>query len=401
MATETTSPPLQRKRSLDPDSLYGRLHNLRQKVEHPLNPEGLELKATITNDDLKQREIGKQNRHPFSLVYDDLEEGEVKEDARLGGQIHCSAARLERVKDRHDRANPLVRRPSRFPPFDSSYGLPRSQPCEDTAGNTYKQQDFQDSLVTRRPSNGLGNVLRGMRRDSMTTTCMSQSSEQFISGFPTKKRKLTAYSRRSSPLSQRSVQSIQRSKAAYESLAQGLPVETLTRVTDRIWDSKELVAGTIVSAPYHSQARRDIVEPIDMNISYTAFGSVHSKYRKMVILEKWGEHNICVPLYTYNGRGLEGREAFQHEYLQIREAYYERYEDADEPLMAIRHPNWDENSSFVNSKTAVKMTEKINLYRWDVCSIEGKLTDDSLLRLCEEYERISRINLTETMRRRG
>ncbi|KAH8729442.1 hypothetical protein BGZ61DRAFT_475062 [Ilyonectria robusta] len=175
---------------------------------------------------------------------------------------------------------------------------------------------------------------------------------------------------------------------ALSTLLSGNSVTAFTRPSDYTRGRDELQPGTIISAPHHTQGRSDIVSAEDRNMMYSDFGAVHSKYRKMIILETWGEHCICLPLYTYRGKGLAGRRVFAAEYLSVRDddlPYWDPKESSAEPLTAIRDKNWPIWSTFITGRTVVKLTEKIVHNYADKCSVEGHIARADFRRLYKTY----------------
>ncbi|KAM0355884.1 hypothetical protein ACHAPU_000271 [Fusarium lateritium] len=150
----------------------------------------------------------------------------------------------------------------------------------------------------------------------------------------------------------------------------------------------ELKAGTIISAPFHSQYRDDTVSTGNHNTAVSAFGTVYSKYRKMVILEAWADHVVCLPIYTYNDKGLENRQGMVEEYIDIRDADDQYPEDGDtlhEPLLAIRGDECVGKNAFISGKTVIKLTEKTTHHMFQKCSVEGKMERSQLQRLFKLY----------------
>lgn len=175
---------------------------------------------------------------------------------------------------------------------------------------------------------------------------------------------------------------------ALSTLLSGNSVTAFTRLSDHTRGLDELQPGTIISAPHHTQGRSDIVSAEDRNMMYSDFGAVHSKYRKMIILETWGEHCICLPLYTYRGKGLAGRRVFAAEYVSVRDddlPYWDPKESSAEPLTAIRDKNWPIWNTFITGRTVVKLTEKIVHNYTDKCSVEGHIARADFRRLYKTY----------------
>ncbi|KAI8674858.1 hypothetical protein NCS57_00385100 [Fusarium keratoplasticum] len=176
-------------------------------------------------------------------------------------------------------------------------------------------------------------------------------------------------------------------RQAYRDISKGDVVHGHMRLTDRVCDESELRLGTIISTAIHNQARENTVSIDEFNKSLSGFGIVYSKYRKLIVVEEWAQHVVCIPLYSYNGRGLTGREALACEYFDVR--------DVDDPdperrdtfctLMAVRDKDWPRENTFIEGRTVAKVTEKITFYRTDRCSIEGRIDQESLSTLIPPY----------------
>ena len=95
--------------------------------------------------------------------------------------------------------------------------------------------------------------------------------------------------------------------------------------------------GMIIRAALHEQDlnarnRRSEITEADRFRSETRFGTIFTKYRKMIVVEKYEDHYIALPLYTHNGKGLEWK-ARPEEYVSIKD---HRQKGDFKPLS--RHP---------------------------------------------------------------
>ncbi|KAI0425451.1 hypothetical protein F5Y09DRAFT_352256 [Xylaria sp. FL1042] len=159
------------------------------------------------------------------------------------------------------------------------------------------------------------------------------------------------------------------------------------RDTDGIHPAARYRVGVIFSAPHHTASTDDSrwVSSTDPHNTATPFGVVHSKFRKMVVVKVFGEHCTCLPIYSYNGRGLEGK-GFITEYVSIRDAK-EKYPEPPEGLhpMLLAVGNKDFRGQVVAGKSTVKLTEFYS-HRYDApATMEGRLewTSQSKRRLLE------------------
>lgn len=180
-------------------------------------------------------------------------------------------------------------------------------------------------------------------------------------------------------------------RQAYRDISKGDVVHGHMRRTDRVCDASELRLGTIISTAIHNQARENTVSIDEFNKSLSGFGIVYSKYRKLIVVEEWAQHVVCIPLYSYNGRGLKGREALACEYFDVRDVDDPEPEGKDTfcTLMAVRDEHWPRENTFIEGRTVAKVTEKITFYRTDRCSIEGRIDPESFSTLIPPYIKAS------------
>ncbi|KAH7185758.1 uncharacterized protein B0J16DRAFT_320525 [Fusarium flagelliforme] len=181
-------------------------------------------------------------------------------------------------------------------------------------------------------------------------------------------------------------------------LSRGESVTVHMRATDQRHSRHDLKRGTIISAPFHSQYRQDTVSTLDLNTGVSAFGPVYSKYRKMIIIETWAEHVVCLPIFTYNGNGLEMRQGMVEEYMDVRDVDDEcpaPPQTPYEPLIAIRDEKWLGRNTFIAGKAVVKLTEKTTHSLSQKCSIEGKLEPAHFQRMYKALLELTQIQALE------
>ncbi|KAI1175632.1 hypothetical protein F4777DRAFT_319340 [Nemania sp. FL0916] len=156
------------------------------------------------------------------------------------------------------------------------------------------------------------------------------------------------------------------------------------RDSDTVRPSTAYKAGTIFSAPFHSSGIRDErwVSVNDPHQTATPFGVVVSKYRKMIVVKTFGEHCVCVPIFTFSGRGLAGKEKSILEYVSIRDVSdrdSEPAEGAYVQLLAAADPGFC--GRIVKGKSSVKLTQFCSHHYDAPATIEGELGNLSTVRL--------------------
>ncbi|KAI0103994.1 hypothetical protein GGR51DRAFT_561371 [Nemania sp. FL0031] len=154
------------------------------------------------------------------------------------------------------------------------------------------------------------------------------------------------------------------------------------RDSDRVHPASSYKIGVIFSAPHHTAGSSE--SWVSINDPYqtaTPFGVVYSKFRKMVVIKVFGEHVISVPIYSHNGKGLEGK-AFVKEYVSIRDIADRTPlppEGIHYKLLAIANPDF--LGRVVSGKSTVKLTEFCSHRYTSPATIEGELESNSTKRL--------------------
>ena len=64
--------------------------------------------------------------------------------------------------------------------------------------------------------------------------------------------------------------------------------------------------GTIVRAALHEQDVLPHASP-SHHTTQSAFGRIHTKYRKMIIIARYHDHYTAIPCFSFNGRGIEAK----------------------------------------------------------------------------------------------
>ena len=79
--------------------------------------------------------------------------------------------------------------------------------------------------------------------------------------------------------------------------------------------------GLIIRGPLHEQdyqgtSSQSNYTVADNNRTESRFGPIHTKIRKMIVVECYQDHYIAVPLFTHGGRGLTKKQA-PHEFIRL------------------------------------------------------------------------------------
>ena len=81
--------------------------------------------------------------------------------------------------------------------------------------------------------------------------------------------------------------------------------------------------GMIIRAALHeasSGGMSVITEATDGDkyLTESKFGTIHTKYRKFIVLALFQTHYLAMPIYTHNGQGLEGKQC-PEEYVSVQD----------------------------------------------------------------------------------
>lgn len=91
------------------------------------------------------------------------------------------------------------------------------------------------------------------------------------------------------------------------------------RKDDRMYQASRYEPGVVFSAPHLTPDKQNFVELGDTTRAVTCVGTVRTKYRKFVVVQRYQQHCNCVPIYTSGGTGLDRKQRSIHEWVSIRD----------------------------------------------------------------------------------
>ena len=81
----------------------------------------------------------------------------------------------------------------------------------------------------------------------------------------------------------------------------------------------EFQAGMIINANHFEEDRNQgESRGVSNHRTRTSLGFVHHKTRYMIVAKLYHTHYVCVPLYTHEGNGLQGKEQYAQEFMSVR-----------------------------------------------------------------------------------
>lgn len=153
------------------------------------------------------------------------------------------------------------------------------------------------------------------------------------------------------------------------------------RETDRVEPPQAYHPGLIFSAPMHSQTDSEMVSIGEVNMTATTFGTVYSKYRKMVVLTMSKEGDSCtvLPIYSNNGKGLRNKRA-KDEWMAIRDkadSNVQPSESCHKLIFAVRNESYGP-ANFISGTSNIHLTEAITHKFRNPVTFEGCLSQGML-----------------------
>ncbi|KAH6707828.1 hypothetical protein BKA61DRAFT_679228 [Leptodontidium sp. MPI-SDFR-AT-0119] len=159
------------------------------------------------------------------------------------------------------------------------------------------------------------------------------------------------------------------------------------RPTDVFHHKAEFEPGVVFSAVTHEHHyRQDRVDHSNVNQTETNFGVTSSKFRKFVVLSRFEQHVIALPILTHEGRGLSTKR-HKHEYISVRERAAQGYaagaESSHGILWVETFPNFQYESAWhrMSDACCLHITKPYSHNMGHKCTISGRLENESFARL--------------------
>jgi hypothetical protein len=93
-----------------------------------------------------------------------------------------------------------------------------------------------------------------------------------------------------------------------------------TAVNRTEYSAADFAPGTLFAAPDFKINVNPRIDSEDNRLADTQFGPVLAKFRYWLCLTKFEDHMIALPLYTFNGRGVQAKPMrLQYQYCQLRD----------------------------------------------------------------------------------
>lgn len=144
--------------------------------------------------------------------------------------------------------------------------------------------------------------------------------------------------------------------------------------------------GDVVALPFHTPNTNPHTRPDDPNLTATIQGPVYSKRRMAVVLWMYQRDMFCLPLYTFEHKGLSNKAQYLHkEYVSLRNKGSKNAvaQGPHKPIEVVcrKKPIDDETVVHIAGGFRVACNEDI--------TFAGRLTQVSHTELCELWQKLS------------
>jgi hypothetical protein len=135
--------------------------------------------------------------------------------------------------------------------------------------------------------------------------------------------------------------------------------------------------GEVITVPYHTSNTNPHVAADDDRLTLTVVGPAYSKKRMMVVLFIHIQDMYCLPLYSFNNRGLQGKP--EH----LKKEYVCMANDGDEDFsnQGVRPPVIIQAHHPVLENTTVHLTGGVRVGCNELVHSAGRLTQDTYYEL--------------------
>jgi hypothetical protein len=142
--------------------------------------------------------------------------------------------------------------------------------------------------------------------------------------------------------------------------------------------------GDIIAGPFHTSNTNPNVAPDDKRLTITCEGPAYSKRRMMVVLFIHIQDLYCLPLYSFSGRGLDGKpEHLKKEYVCVANDWDEGFVNQGQyrPVrVKMYHP--------VDPTTTIHLTGGLRVGCNEAIDTVGRLTQKTYVELVEVWSKL-------------
>ncbi|KAG4421108.1 hypothetical protein IFR04_005751 [Cadophora malorum] len=155
----------------------------------------------------------------------------------------------------------------------------------------------------------------------------------------------------------------------------------------QVLEPQQFKLGLIISVASHEEVYQDPKNKLKLQPTreqtLTHLGWVYSKARKIVVMSRFAQHLVGLPIFSHGGKGLEKKE--RSEFVGIRDIQYFKRTPTDSfhphllshrlpPFTRVAKNHW----SVINSDSYVQFTRPLSFAYNTRCTIEGHLRDQDL-----------------------
>ncbi|KAL2063098.1 hypothetical protein VTL71DRAFT_6170 [Oculimacula yallundae] len=224
-------------------------------------------------------------------------------------------------------------------------------------------------------------------RVSLAKAARSISSKRIAKKLPQKRQ--TSRTNDVKPISKK-VKSVHVSHVSLDSNVNSEPAsktQESVRLFGEVLEPQFFKPGQIISVASHEEVYQDANNKIKLGRTreqtLTSLGWVYSKSRKIVVISRFAQHLVGLPIYSHGGKRLEKKQ--KSEFVGIRDAKYFRRTSTEStypsilshrvyPFALVDKKHW----AVINGDSYVQFTRPMSFAYNTRCTIEGQLQDGDL-----------------------
>ncbi|KAK4541742.1 hypothetical protein LTR36_007451 [Oleoguttula mirabilis] len=156
--------------------------------------------------------------------------------------------------------------------------------------------------------------------------------------------------------------------------------------------ARDFKKGQIIAIPFHTANTNPNVDPMtDDQLAMTVQGPVYSKRRMVIIMWIHERDMFCLPLYTFNEKGLKSKgQDIKHEYVSVKNAGKPHVNQGLYPAVEVV-PRWKD----MHKDSTVHITGGLRVSCNDDITWAGRITKQGYTELLALWRKLSNDALKE------
>lgn len=153
--------------------------------------------------------------------------------------------------------------------------------------------------------------------------------------------------------------------------------------------SHDFNKGDVISVPFHVNNMNPNATFDDRSLRETEEGPVYTKRRMLVVLFKYEEGMLCLPLYSFGGRGIVAKARpvdYREHYVCLRDLKHLDFVNGGKtpPVDFVHASPYDR----LSRATTIHLSGAIRVHWEEYIGLVGRLTKEGYLRLLKRWKEL-------------